>query len=398
MRMLRVSVLALLAVGCSSGESASPAAQIIDSAGVRVVINPPPDSAGPAFHLSAEPLTTIGVADGAPEYQLFRAGHATVLGDGSIVLSNSGTQELRFYDGSGRYVRSAGGKGEGPKKFSVPSLVGAFAGDSLMVADVRLKRYLVFDSAGTFVRSYQASSDLGPAPSSVGVLADGSLLVLPRVIPTMGGPPRVVRQAKHVVRVAPDGASTEPFGAFPGAEVSLAGMGGFPVVFGRNLHVAARGDRVAVGDDDAYSIRIYDGAGTLLHVVRQSREPAVVQPGDFERAVPEGLRPEAPPSPMKTLMEASMENMPHHTTFPAYGDFHLDQAGRLWVAEYDPSFNGEGSAYQAFDDDGVFLGRLDLPGGATILDAGPDWILLRSQDDLDVERVVLYRLVPPGAA
>ncbi len=400
MRLLRPPILALVIVACSSGDSAPPAAQVVDSAGVKVVVNPPPDTAGPFFRLSPDPIATIGGAGAeGPEYQLFRVGHGTVLGSGNIVVSNAGTDELRFYDPSGRYVRSAGGKGDGPGEFAAPSLVGAFAGDSLMVADVRLKRYSVFDSAGAFVRSFPAPAELGFGYPTVGLLRDGSVMALPRGVPDAPPTPQVVRDPKRVLRVAPDGASTSAFGAFPGAEVSMAGRSGFPVIFGRDLHVAARGDRVAVGNDDSYSIRIYDGSGALLHVVRQTREPARVQPGDFDRVFPEGLRPDAPPSAMKTAMAPALEHMPHVTTFPAYGDLLLDRSGRLWVPEYDPTgFNAKSSSYQAFDDDGVFLGRLDLPDGATILDAGPDWLLARSQDDLDVERVVLYRLVRPAGA
>lgn len=47
---------------------------------------------------------------------------------------------------------------------------------------------------------------------------------------------------------------------------------------------------------------------------------------------------------------------------------------------------------------GTLLGRMDLPDGVEMLDIGPDWVLTRVRDELDLERVVLYGLERPGRA
>jgi hypothetical protein len=51
--------------------------------------------------------------------------------------------------------------------------------------------------------------------------------------------------------------------------------------------------------------------------------------------------------------------------------------------------------HQVFDRDGLLIGRMEGPEGFEITDSGPDYILGVAKDDLDVERVRLYRLERP---
>src|SRR5690606_16795253 len=108
----------LLLAACGAGERAATDIAVRDSAGIALGEDTAavwPEGGG--WHLSPEPLVEIGVLDGAPEDQLFRVVGARRLGDGRIVVANSGTHELRFYDAQGRHLRSVGREGEGPGEF-----------------------------------------------------------------------------------------------------------------------------------------------------------------------------------------------------------------------------------------------------------------------------------------
>ncbi|HEX7118291.1 MAG TPA: 6-bladed beta-propeller [Longimicrobiales bacterium] len=105
------------------------------------------------WRLSAEPLLQIGVVEGAPEYQLFRAVSSVRLGDGRIAVLNAGSHELRFYDAEGRFVASVGRRGKGPGEFLAPARLYRMAADSLMVFDRANVRFSVHAPDGTFVRS-----------------------------------------------------------------------------------------------------------------------------------------------------------------------------------------------------------------------------------------------------
>ena len=81
-----------------------------DSAGIHIVENAGPawDADG-AWHLGEQPLVDIGGLEGDPDYELYRVSSAVRLPDGRIVIGNSGTNEIRFYDESGvqRQLRGA---------------------------------------------------------------------------------------------------------------------------------------------------------------------------------------------------------------------------------------------------------------------------------------------------
>lgn len=391
-------LLAALAAGCVGETPAGSVAEIQDSAGVRVIVNPAPDTTA-AFRLSDEPLAVIGLVEGAPEYQLFRVTSGTRLSDGTIVLMNGGTQELRFYDAAGTHLRTAGRAGEGPGEFGESArLVGAFAADSLMISDGRLSRFSVFTAGGEFVRSYPAASELGFAWETQGMAGSGRVLVAPLPLPDLQSPPGVERRTRSLLWVEPDG-TVSPFGEFPGEEISRTRSATAGVVFGRGLEIEARGGRIAVGNTDAYSVRMYGPTGEPVQVVRQVRDPVPVQPGDFERALPEPFRPGAPPgqSRMAQNIRPAIEQMPRLTTLPAFMDVRLDGAGTLWVADYRVGWLATPLVWSAFAPDGTYLGRLDVPDRFTVLDIGTDWILARTVDELDVERVVLYGLERPAS-
>jgi hypothetical protein len=409
-----MSLRSLLALGAVASvaacESEAPAGsvELLDSAGVAVVLNAPPAPAIPAFHLSEQPIVVIGDPEGGPEHELFRVAGAALLQNGSVVLANAGTHELRYFDLSGAHLGSAGRQGEGPGEFMSLSLVGPFAGDSLLVWDLSQRRFSVFGPKGPFVRSFQAPEGFGPGAVPVGALTDGRPVVMRREL-AVGDPSAVTgveRRPSSIFILGREGGIETEIGPFPGPETSVVigefGPSVFGVVLGRSLHATAQGDRIAAGNDDAYSIRTYQANGDLTGIVRQTREPVPVASGDFERALPEVLRPDSPPSPAKERVQANIDQMPRHPTFPAFGSgsprvLRFDRSGNLWVREYQPPWD-ESASWQVFDASGAMLGRLDFPDGVELLDIGPDWVLTRARDELDVERVVLYGLEAPSGA
>lgn len=118
----------------------------IDSAGIAVVSNRNLSDL-PADSLS-EKLVDIGKTEGAPEYQFFQASDGMVLRGGRIAVLNTGTQQLRFYDGQGRFLTSQGARGRGPGEYVAPYRLLPMAGDSLLVYDIGLGRFTVVDPSG----------------------------------------------------------------------------------------------------------------------------------------------------------------------------------------------------------------------------------------------------------
>lgn len=363
-----------------------------DSAGVPVVVNPAEPPGGAVWRLAATPRLEIGRADGAPEELLFQAFGGLVLSGGGIVLANTGTFELRFYDAEGRRLRSVGGEGDGPGEFRRLQLAGSITGDSILAFDSRLRRVTVFAPDGAVARVVPVSAEVDGALRLIGALADGRI-VLGTVLPV----PRETGVAREPLRVgilSADGTSWTPLGDFPGREVSVAGSSAgsssFSSPFGPNVRQVAAGDRIVVGTNDAFSLRVHDASGRLMRLIRQNRPLRPADPDEIARVL-EPARARSADRPGGERMLAAIDQLPLHETLPAFAQLLLDRTGHLWIQEF-PGSGARPTDWQVFDPEGVLVARVGLPDGLEILDVGPDYLLGRVSDDLGVERVRLYDL------
>ena len=76
---------------------------------------------------------------------------------------------------------------------------------------------------------------------------------------------------------------------------------------------------------------------------------------------------------------------------PAFSMLLVDDLQHLWAEQY--SLPGSvGSQWSIFSPVGRWLGNLSTPDGLELLDVGEDFLLGVHRDDLQVERVQLYRL------
>lgn len=109
--------MGIVSLGCTP-ESAPPGVTVRDSAGVTLVESLASQwPSGEAWAVAPTPALTIGSLDGPHEQQLYRVFGAHRLPDGRIVVANSGSYELRFYDRDGQFLAASGGRGGGPGEF-----------------------------------------------------------------------------------------------------------------------------------------------------------------------------------------------------------------------------------------------------------------------------------------
>jgi hypothetical protein len=120
-----------------------------------------------------EPVLRIGTVEGPSEYQLHDVPGAARLDDGTPVIANAGSNEIRFYDDHGRHTHSVGREGDAPGEYRRITGLGAGPSDSLWVYDYGTRRFTVLTAEGEFVRLVALGATLS-APNAVGRLADGS--------------------------------------------------------------------------------------------------------------------------------------------------------------------------------------------------------------------------------
>ncbi len=133
MRLL-IPIVIVAALACQPGDNPSgdTGLQVRDSAGIRIVENAPSSGGSRLpWRISAEPVVTIGRAEGDEPYLLHIVRDALRLADGRVVVLNNGTQELRVFDGDGTHLATWGGRGEGPGEFRSLAAIEPWRGDSI---------------------------------------------------------------------------------------------------------------------------------------------------------------------------------------------------------------------------------------------------------------------------
>ncbi|MEJ2678270.1 MAG: hypothetical protein P8174_04235, partial [Gemmatimonadota bacterium] len=311
-----LSVCALAGtVGCGSDTAAAGYA-VRDSAGIRVVENGAADAPGLAeWRIAAAPTVDVGVLEGAPEYQLFRVSGAERLSDGRLVVANTGTQELRFYDAQGRYLKSVGREGDGPGEFRMGFGLMRLRGDTLAVFDWSLRRISWFAPDGVFVRSAAvAERDAGTFPIVRGAFADGSFFALAGPVFRPGEVPKgSFQRDTRYFRVGPEGAVADTLGSFPGPE-EYNGQegGGFFVTslpLGAAPAYAVAGERFWFGDGRHARVGTYDETGRLRALVRWQQAARPVTSRDVEAEKARRLEGSQDPN-WQRIVESMFADMP----------------------------------------------------------------------------------------
>jgi hypothetical protein len=149
------SVLALSAgaVGACADSTLDDLPIRTDSAGVSIVHYPSlPSVENSRLAIADEPELTLGHERGEPAYEFFTIAGVVRLGDGSLVVANAGTMELRVFSPDGRFLGAFGGRGEGPGELSFMRGLWITGGDSLVVWDGQSK-FNLFSPSGEFVRT-----------------------------------------------------------------------------------------------------------------------------------------------------------------------------------------------------------------------------------------------------
>jgi hypothetical protein len=173
----------------------------------------------PTFATGTRPAVTIGVEDGAEPYLLSGVSDATRLPDGSIIVGNCSSAELRLYDARGVHLRTFGRRGSGPGEFESPRRIFSAGGDSIGVYDgVPNRRINVFRTNGDFIRSIRLPFPAEP----IGRTADGMFVLVqpenyrsPRPTPSPG----FHRLSLTIYKLNSRGELTDSLTGLPGYEV-----------------------------------------------------------------------------------------------------------------------------------------------------------------------------------
>lgn len=400
--MRKALLLAGLIGACETRAEPPARARIRDSAGVTIVENVAPQARDSvAMVVDSAGLVEIG-GSGDAHTEFGRVSGAVRLPDGVIVVADGQNSELRFFDSTGRWLRSAGRKGGGPGEFDMIGAMYPLGPDSVAVYDINHRRISVFGADGSLIREMTLSSAPEDGfPFMAGVLG-GSLLVQTQGFSQLwqNGPRR---DTVPVLRYPNWSAPALPLGRFPGSDMymivqrnsggQIATTMSTSLPFGRTLTLRAAGARLHVGTGDRAEIASYDSAGKLTRLIRWNRARESISAEDIaaiRRQMLAGFGPGQ--EPMRDRVQAILEGMTFPPTKPAYNGFIVGDEGSLWVRRYDQPAEDLPARYDVFDGDGQWLGHVTFSPRFLLYHAGPGYALGVWRATDDVERVRLYHL------
>jgi hypothetical protein len=156
---------------------------------------------------------------------------------------------------------------------------------------------------------------------------------------------------------------------------------------------ATEGEYLHYGSSLTYEIRTFTMGGDLVRIIRTRDENVPVTQNLIDAYKDASLARITDPATLRS-MEARWAVTPWPETLPAYADLMADAESNLWVADY-LAPGDEQPRWRVFDPEGRMLGTIETPIGFTIHEIGSDYLLGVERDELDVEKVVIYRLIKP---
>jgi hypothetical protein len=378
-------ILSLVAIGLSACETAVPAPPVVvrDSAGLRIV-----ESMGPvrfAAPLSVGPPTfSVGSVEGAAPYLLSRVVGAMQLPNGDIVVGNGATNELRFYDASGDFIRSEGREGEGPGEYAYLRALGRCREAGFIAFDLNWQMN-AYDEEGRFVERTTLRAPDGISPYNVACDPEGRILILGWGRAAMQGPQVGFYESRdRLVLTSATGEIDTEFGEWLVSERIGALTGSRPHPAGRATVLAIHDGTVYAGSGERFEIATYDLDGTPRGIARGAGAPLPVTDSvkqaylelQLERAQPE----------RQASIRREMAGWEWPTSLPAYTALRVDPHGIAWLRDFrlDPD---EAETWRLLHPVEGYLGDVPLAAGASLLDVGADHLLVLRRDALGVESV-----------
>ena len=353
----------------------------------------------PDLTIADQPLVRIGMLDGPLEYIFGDVTGAVRLNDGSIVVADEQSDNVRRYDEAGRHLWTSGRTGDGPGEYEGLRLLRGCLGATITVFDWVLDRVTELDAEGSVVDTRQLNA-IGVNPyGEPACSADGRFVFTPWPEDRPSALERDVGEQwrwRMSLRYALGDSVTTLRSGIPGAERTRISRGTvMPSYWGRSMVFAAAGTGVWYGTADDYELEHIDWTGRVTRVARWAG-PDLTVTDERREAYRDYLRTLDRYRDGDGRRRFDREVWPERRAylperFPAYESLLALPDGSMLIRAH--LWRGPGEELHLLDRDGVWLRRLLMPAGSILLDAGPDWVLVRQRNDFDVPTVALYNLV-----
>jgi len=392
--LLSVLCLTLAIALAACGRDADPAAEV-----PAVANGAPVWRDGGGWRLADTPSVVIGQDEGAREYELAGVPGALRLADGTLVIADHGSDEIRYYSPRGVHLRSVGRHGEGPGEFRWIAWIGQRA-DSVAVWDSLLRRLTWFAPDGRLARVVRIGTGEESIQRVVGLMGDGSLLLRPwgRENPPAG---EHADSATITRYSGVDGRRMGTMGPYFEREVFTTRSRSLtlsqPVIFGRANLLAVGTHGLFTAGTDAFDVTLRGMDGHPVRTFGRVHAPVRATDSDAEAVIKatieeHGYRGMLDAAQIERAQREQLSHMGHRDTLPAIQRMLVDGEGDVWLEEFRVDSKAA-ATWSVFDPEGRWLGRVVTPAGVKVLHISGGTVIGVTRNELDVERVVVYPLL-----
>jgi hypothetical protein len=400
-RTLSCPVLSLLLASCGGAADSNLARAVMDTlpGGIPRVTSDGPTAWTDSTGARLVEEGRFSGEDGTPG-ELGQPQTLALDGEGRVYVVDSKPAIIKVYSPDGTLVRTLGGEGEGPGEFRAGFI--AVRGGSLVLHDPQIGRTSVWDTSGTFLRSWNTSccywTDIQ--------LDRSNRIYVPSVV---AGKPGEPNRGAPYVRWSLEGVAIDTVWLPPQEvekfwTISVKGADG-KIAMAMNSSIPFRPDLASTLHPDGGLVYGWTGAYLLarsatgrdtLRVFGRAWTPEPVTE-DRRQVEVESRIKEAEKDFGKENIRSSfrVEDVP--TTLPAFSGIQVDEAGRVWVRRHRLMVADTArTAFEVFDSTGAFLGPVSVP--FKLPDYGPkawtrDGLVTIIEDSEGRPTVVRLRLV-----
>ena len=392
-------MIGLLVSACSAVELERGSVVRRDSAGVEIVEARTrlwEEWAGSRWRLDPNPITDLSDTGSGVAHEFFRVRGMLRMSNGTIVVGNGGTNEVRLYSREGRFLRTSGGSGAGPGEYRNIRML-ENADDTLLVLDAD-GRLTLLDPELTLVRTFQ----LPFRPVSIHYLEGGEMgvqFVNPAMATHQGGS-ALIRQPGVLYRFDTVGRMIDSISSTSGAEeyIYVSADGGRTStrpLFGKASQVTAMNGRIFLGSADDMRVDEMAVGGDLLRSLRIPAYPLTLTDDQVRSERAAYLETDLPPGLLELppFLRRVVEELPAPSTRPAYSSLHVDPLGAIWLRPFlGRSEDDAREEWEVIAADGTWLGSVEFPAHFRVLDIEADVVLGVLTDELGIEHPQVLRL------
>ncbi|MGD2136322.1 MAG: 6-bladed beta-propeller [Gemmatimonadales bacterium] len=398
---LTFTLPAVLLGACADRSWDSGPITFTDSAGVAIVTNE--GTSQDVAEWRTEPLLTIGQLEGGEEYAFGEIADVALDRRGRVVVLDRLAQQAMAYDTDGSFLFRVGGAGEGPGELSPEVMsIGVGPGDSIAILDYWQMRLNVYTPDGAPARTVSMRSFGRQGPYEFHLLGDGRLLVRWYTY-------EVDREGRFLPwdALLLSDEVQEPFDTLMALDYRPPPLGDVrellrPLFLNVAFYDVLADGRIVWSALEEEQITIHARDGALERIVRnrewRRRAATAADREVLESVYRAGGDGRSWPSPEQVVLPDSIPTITAVRASPD-GGFWVQRMGRLSGIDpgalFLPAYLGwlGGTTWEVYDRDGRRHATVRLPARFRLTGVGDSTVVGIHRDDMDVERVMVLRVV-----